>query len=196
MYVNELYPSFGSCTSEGVTCTVLPGQGGCHLFSCRIPFKINVVIAVYRAEFLNGIFDIASVAMLHFGAVFTFALLLSAPTDAVDFSYVAAVYEHNLILNPDPRVPLSRLEALQHLQKNLDIFEDQAARAAQQVLTGHERSTSILTLLMDFEPCHKFLFHCNVFIYLFTCSLPISQKGCTIFFTIVFITVCFLHSVE
>ncbi|XP_049890814.1 biotinidase-like [Epinephelus moara] len=47
-------------------------------------------------------------------------------------SYVAAVYEHNVILNPDPHVPLSRPEALQHMQKNLDIYEEQAARAAQQ----------------------------------------------------------------
>ncbi|KAL7382461.1 hypothetical protein ABVT39_022843 [Epinephelus coioides] len=47
-------------------------------------------------------------------------------------SYVAAVYEHNVILNPDPRVPLSRPEALQHMQKNLDIYEEQAARATQQ----------------------------------------------------------------
>ncbi|XP_011607778.2 biotinidase [Takifugu rubripes] len=70
--------------------------------------------------------------MFSFGTVFTFALLLIPLTEAVDSSYVAAVYEHNLILNPDPRVPLSRLEALQHLQKNLDIFEVQAARAAQQ----------------------------------------------------------------
>lgn len=86
----------------------------------------------------TGISDIADVVMFSFGTVFTFAttLLLIPPTEAVDSSYVAAVYEHNLILNPDPRVPLSRLEALQHLQKNLDIFEDQAARAAQQVLTG------------------------------------------------------------
>ncbi|XP_078031704.1 biotinidase-like [Epinephelus lanceolatus] len=47
-------------------------------------------------------------------------------------SYVAAVYEHNVILNPDPHVPLSRTAALQHMQKNLDIYEEQAARAAQQ----------------------------------------------------------------
>lgn len=82
----------------------------------------------------TGISDIADVVMFSFGTVFTLALLLIPPTETVDSSYVAAVYEHNLILNPDPRVPLSRLEALQHLQKNLDIFEDQAARAAQQVL--------------------------------------------------------------
>lgn len=53
---------------------------------------------------------------------------------AVD-SYVAAVYEHNLVLNPDPRVPVSRHDALQHMQKNLDVYEKQAALAAQQVWT-------------------------------------------------------------
>lgn len=51
---------------------------------------------------------------------------------AVDSSYVAAVYEHHVVLNPEPRVPLSRSEALQHLKRNLDIYEEQAARAAQQ----------------------------------------------------------------
>ncbi|GLD69181.1 biotinidase-like protein [Lates japonicus] len=51
---------------------------------------------------------------------------------AADSSYVAAVYEHHLILNPEPHVPLSRAAALQHVQKNLDIYEEQAARAAQQ----------------------------------------------------------------
>lgn len=51
----------------------------------------------------------------------------------VEPSYVAAVYEHNVILNPEPHVPLSRRAALQHLQRNLDIYEEQAARAAQQV---------------------------------------------------------------
>uniref|UniRef100_A0A3Q0SSP9 Biotinidase n=1 Tax=Amphilophus citrinellus TaxID=61819 RepID=A0A3Q0SSP9_AMPCI len=51
---------------------------------------------------------------------------------AADSSYVAAVYEHKVILNPDPRVPVSRHDALQHMQKNLDIYEEQAARAAQQ----------------------------------------------------------------
>ncbi|XP_029299427.1 LOW QUALITY PROTEIN: biotinidase [Cottoperca gobio] len=50
----------------------------------------------------------------------------------VHSSYVAAVYEHNLILNPEPRVPQTRSAALQHMQKNLDIYEEQAARAAQQ----------------------------------------------------------------
>lgn len=51
---------------------------------------------------------------------------------SVDSSYVAAVYEHNVILNPAPHVRLSRTEALRHLHQNLDIYEEQAARAARQ----------------------------------------------------------------
>ncbi|CAN9503883.1 unnamed protein product [Ophioblennius macclurei] len=47
-------------------------------------------------------------------------------------SYIAAVYEHRVVLNPEPRVPLSRHDALQLLDKNLEIYEQQAARAAQQ----------------------------------------------------------------
>ncbi|XP_070777303.1 biotinidase [Enoplosus armatus] len=50
----------------------------------------------------------------------------------VEPSYIAAVYEHYLILNPEPHVPLSRPAALQHMQKNLDVYEEQAARASQQ----------------------------------------------------------------
>lgn len=48
-------------------------------------------------------------------------------------SYVAAVYEHNVILNPEPHVAVSRRDALQHMRRNLDIYEEQAARAARQV---------------------------------------------------------------
>ncbi|XP_037549165.1 biotinidase [Nematolebias whitei] len=47
-------------------------------------------------------------------------------------SYVAAVYEHTVIVNPEPRVPLSRLDALRHVQRNLDMLEEQAALAALQ----------------------------------------------------------------
>lgn len=52
---------------------------------------------------------------------------------AADSSYVAAVYEHRLVLNPEPRVLVSRPAALRHVRENLDIYEEQAARAAQQV---------------------------------------------------------------
>lgn len=48
-------------------------------------------------------------------------------------SYVAAVYEHRVILNPEPHVPLSRAAALKHMMSNLDVYEEQAARAAEQV---------------------------------------------------------------
>ncbi|CAJ1055496.1 biotinidase [Xyrichtys novacula] len=41
----------------------------------------------------------------------------------MESSYIAAVYDHNLITNPDPRVPVSRQAALQHMQKNVDIYE-------------------------------------------------------------------------
>lgn len=59
---------------------------------------------------------------------------VDAQTEASgDSFYIAAVYEHNVILNPAPHVPLSRVEALRHLHMNLDIYEEQAARAAQQV---------------------------------------------------------------
>lgn len=54
-------------------------------------------------------------------------------TESAGDSYVAAVYEHRVILNPNPRVPVTRREALIHMQKNLDIYEEQAAKAAQQV---------------------------------------------------------------
>lgn len=50
----------------------------------------------------------------------------------VGSSYVAAVYEHKVILNPEPEVVLSRPAALQHMLRNLDVYEQQAARAAQQ----------------------------------------------------------------
>uniref|UniRef100_A0A3B5LN38 Biotinidase n=1 Tax=Xiphophorus couchianus TaxID=32473 RepID=A0A3B5LN38_9TELE len=53
-------------------------------------------------------------------------------TESAGDSYMAAVYEHRVILNPNPRVPVTRREALIHMQKNLDIYEEQAAKAAQQ----------------------------------------------------------------
>ncbi|XP_037329487.2 biotinidase [Pungitius pungitius] len=46
--------------------------------------------------------------------------------------FVAAVYEHSVVLNPEPRVPLSRPAALQHMHNNLRVYEQQAALAAQQ----------------------------------------------------------------
>ncbi|XP_019118201.2 biotinidase [Larimichthys crocea] len=65
-------------------------------------------------------------------AIVSFSLTSAQTEPVVDSSYVAAVYEHNLILNPEPHVPLSRRAALQHMKRNLDIYEEQAVRAAQQ----------------------------------------------------------------
>ncbi|XP_051991885.1 LOW QUALITY PROTEIN: biotinidase [Xyrauchen texanus] len=46
--------------------------------------------------------------------------------------YVAAVYEHRVILNRNPGVPLDRRSALEHMKQNLRVFEEQTALAAQQ----------------------------------------------------------------
>lgn len=68
--------------------------------------------------------------------MFLFIVFVSVyfgPTEAVaDSSYIAAVYEHSVILNPNPHVSLSRRDALRHMQRNLDVYEEQAARAAEQ----------------------------------------------------------------
>lgn len=50
----------------------------------------------------------------------------------LDSTYIAAVYEHRVVLNPDPHMALSRRAALKHLQQNLDVYEEQATRAARQ----------------------------------------------------------------
>ncbi|XP_016349925.1 biotinidase [Sinocyclocheilus anshuiensis] len=47
-------------------------------------------------------------------------------------SYVVAVYEHRVLLNPNPGVPLDRRSALEHMKQNLRVFEEQTALAAQQ----------------------------------------------------------------
>uniref|UniRef100_A0A3Q3GMY3 Biotinidase n=1 Tax=Labrus bergylta TaxID=56723 RepID=A0A3Q3GMY3_9LABR len=73
--------------------------------------------------------------MTLFSAFASFIFTLAAVVEnqpVMESSYVAAVYEHNLILNPEPLVQLSRSAALQHMQKNLDIYEEQAAEAAKQ----------------------------------------------------------------
>ncbi|XP_034016593.1 biotinidase-like [Thalassophryne amazonica] len=60
------------------------------------------------------------------------ALAFGEKEPTVGSSYIAAVYEHHLIVNPNPTIPLSRADALKHMQKNLDIYEQQAAIAAKQ----------------------------------------------------------------
>nr|XP_054600820.1 biotinidase isoform X1 [Nothobranchius furzeri] len=63
--------------------------------------------------------------------IFTLYFFLGQTEQVLD-SYIAAVYEHTVILNPEPRTPLSRHDALRHMQRNLDVYEEQAALAAQQ----------------------------------------------------------------
>ncbi|KAM8884284.1 biotinidase isoform 2-T2 [Synchiropus picturatus] len=67
-------------------------------------------------------------------ALFLAALTLSwSQTEAsLGSTYTAAVYEHHPVLNPQPWLASSRLAALQHVKKNLDVYEEQAALAAQQ----------------------------------------------------------------
>lgn len=45
--------------------------------------------------------------------------------------YVAAVYEHQLIQSPDPLALVSRKQALELMNQNLDVYEEQVMTAAQ-----------------------------------------------------------------
>ncbi|XP_053570177.1 biotinidase isoform X2 [Bombina bombina] len=45
--------------------------------------------------------------------------------------YVAAVYEHNSVLNPNPAALTDRISALRFMSKNLDIYEEQVIAAAE-----------------------------------------------------------------
>ncbi|CAJ1064676.1 biotinidase-like isoform X1 [Xyrichtys novacula] len=70
-----------------------------------------------------------------FGTYLTVAAGQTQP--AMESSYIA-VYEHNLITNPDPRVPMLRQAALQHMQKNLEVQAAQAAQQGAQILVFPE----------------------------------------------------------
>lgn len=47
--------------------------------------------------------------------------------------YIAAVYEHESILSPNPAALVDRQSALELMGRNLDIYEQQAVAAARQV---------------------------------------------------------------
>lgn len=47
--------------------------------------------------------------------------------------YVAAVYEHESILSPNPTALVDRQAALELMGRNLDIYEQQVVAAARQV---------------------------------------------------------------
>ncbi|XP_062846869.1 biotinidase [Trichomycterus rosablanca] len=74
--------------------------------------------------------------MAHCGLITVIVAVWLTSTQVVksaeDLSYIAAVYEHKVLLNPDPAVAVERTAALQHMNKNLEVFEEQAASAAQQ----------------------------------------------------------------
>ncbi|KAL0962051.1 hypothetical protein UPYG_G00335100 [Umbra pygmaea] len=73
---------------------------------------------------------VSMVAFFHTLATLTCARNTSADTTGP--FYVAAVYEHRVILNPEPLVRLSRASALEHMMRNLEIYEQQAWLAAEQ----------------------------------------------------------------
>ncbi|XP_062984664.1 biotinidase isoform X2 [Elgaria multicarinata webbii] len=56
-------------------------------------------------------------------------LLVDVPREG---HYMAAVYEHHVILNPNPTVITDRQSALQLMNRNLDIYEEQVIAAAKQ----------------------------------------------------------------
>lgn len=56
--------------------------------------------------------------------------------------YVAAVYEHESILSPNPTALVGRQAALELMGRNLDIYEQQAAAAARQVAAQQQLRVS------------------------------------------------------
>ncbi|CAL1589956.1 unnamed protein product [Knipowitschia caucasica] len=59
-------------------------------------------------------------------------VVLSSWICSAQASYVAAVYEHRVEMNPQPSVPLSRSAALLHMRTNLRVYEQQAEQASRQ----------------------------------------------------------------
>lgn len=70
-------------------------------------------------------------------------------------SCVAAVYEHQVILNPEPHMRLSLTAALKHMMRNLKVYEEQAVQAAEQVgipcsfITHRETTSTSLSLALS-----------------------------------------------
>uniref|UniRef100_A0A2D4P0Y7 Biotinidase n=2 Tax=Micrurus surinamensis TaxID=129470 RepID=A0A2D4P0Y7_MICSU len=78
---------------------------------------------------------IAPPFMLRFMASVIF-FVLSHQVLSIDIQrgkhYVAAVYEHHAILNPNPTAIINRQTALQLMKRNLDIYEEQVINAAKE----------------------------------------------------------------
>lgn len=56
--------------------------------------------------------------------------------------YVAAVYEHESILSPNPTALTDRRSALELMGRNLDIYDQQVAAAARQVVAQQQLCVS------------------------------------------------------
>lgn len=63
---------------------------------------------------------------------------------AEDAQYVAAVYEHRSILSLDPLSLISRTQALELMNQNLDIYEQQVMIAAQKASCAPGASCPLL----------------------------------------------------
>ena len=61
------------------------------------------------------------------------ALVVSANQELQRGKFKAAVYEHAVFLPEDPKLVVSRRDALELMRKNLDVFAEQAAKAKEQV---------------------------------------------------------------
>lgn len=100
--------------------------GLCHPFS-------SVFLALLE---LFSSLQQTSPAMISFPSpwhVFVYLLLLDPGASALD-KYIAAVYEHSVVLaKPTPK-PVSSEEALKLMNKNMDVLEEAIKLAAKQVL--------------------------------------------------------------
>ena len=71
-------------------------------------------------------------------------------------TFKAAVYEHAVILPPDPLTPVSRTSALNNMMKNLDIYQKQAEIAAKEVRYYSRPDRQIRRQhLLIFQPGHS-----------------------------------------
>lgn len=60
--------------------------------------------------------------------------------------YVAAVYEHESILSPNPTALVDRQSALELMGRNLDIYEQQVVAAARQVCSSLVAAVCVLCI--------------------------------------------------
>ena len=66
--------------------------------------------------------------------------------------YVAAVYEHQLIMSPNPLALVSREQALELMNQNLDIYEEQVTIAAQKARCAPGLEPGLVSPKGDYRP--------------------------------------------